>query len=77
VSSWGACSSPYSFGDRLGVHIVALIRLHERLYKLRYDQPRIMALFTQGTARKMGSRTGFQTDQRRRHVRGVRQQVLQ
>jgi hypothetical protein len=34
--------APYSFGNRLGVQIVVLVRLHEGLYKLRYDQPRIM-----------------------------------
>ena len=61
----------HSFGDGFGIDEVVLVRLHEGLHKLRCDQPHIMALLAQLAAQKMCSRTGLQTDERRRHVRGV------
>src|SRR5450631_2525494 len=60
---------------RLCVDKVVLVGLYERLHKLGCNQAHIMALLPQRASEKMRSGTCLHPDQRRLHVRGVRQQL--
>src|SRR6202030_3535570 len=62
--------------DRLCIDEVVLVRLHEWLYKLSWDQPDIMALFAQCASEKMSPRAGLQSNQRCPDVRGIYQKLL-
>src|ERR1700733_7167130 len=63
------------FRDGFGINEVVLVRLHERLHELRRNQPYVVTLLSQNTPQKVRSRTGFQTDQGGRHVRGENNQL--
>src|SRR5450631_2073866 len=52
-----------------------LLDFTNALHKLGCDQPHIMALLPQRASQKMRSGTCLHPDQRRLHVRGVRQQL--
>src|SRR5258706_8260188 len=52
-----------SLSDRLGIDIVALVRLHVGLHILRWSQPHLMSLFPQGSAKKMRASAGFHANQ--------------
>ena len=47
------------FGDRLGIPLVVLLRLHVGLHVLGRHQPHIMTLLTQDTAEMVGAAAGF------------------
>src|SRR5271166_2344145 len=66
----------HSFSDRLGIDIVALVRLYVGLYILRRHEPHCMPLLLQRPAKKMGSSTSFHTDQFDLQVRRKVQQLL-
>ena len=50
------------FGDRLGVVVVVLLSLHERLHIDRRDDPRLVAELAQGAADEMGAEAGLHAD---------------
>jgi hypothetical protein len=52
-----------------------LLDFHERLDELGCNETNIMPLLPQSPSEKMCSRAGFQADQRRLHVRGIRPQL--
>ena len=49
-------------GDRLGVVVVVLLPLHERLHVDRRDDPRLVAELAQGAADEMSAEAGFHAD---------------
>jgi len=65
----------HCLGNRLSIDIVTLVRLHVRLYILRWDQPNFMPLFSQCAAEKMGTTAGFHADQLDLPVRRETQQL--
>ena|ERR1700674_2489134 len=65
-----------SFGDRFSINEVVLVRLHERLYELSWNQLHIMALFSQGTAKEVSTRTCLHPDQGSLQVGGKPDQLL-
>jgi hypothetical protein len=52
------------FGDGLGINEIVLVGLYEWFYKLRRDQPHLMALIVQSGTDEVRSRTGLNADQR-------------
>jgi hypothetical protein len=52
-----------SLGNRLGIDVVAFVGLHVRLHILRRNQPHLMSLFPQGSAKKMRPSAGFHANQ--------------
>ncbi len=48
-----------SLGDGFGIHEVVLVRLHERLHELTRDQPNIVPLLVQSTAKEVSSGASF------------------
>jgi hypothetical protein len=53
------------FGDRLGIPLVVLLRLHVGLHVLGRHQPHIMTLLTQDTAEMGGRRSRLPSPSRR------------
>src|SRR5262249_24578999 len=51
-----------SLCNRLGVVVVVLLSLHERLYVNRRDDPRLVPQLAQGTADKVGAEACFHAD---------------
>ena len=47
------------FGDRLGIPLVVLLRLHVGLHVLGWHQPHLVTLLAQDTAEVVGSAAGF------------------
>src|SRR5271169_340215 len=66
----------HGFSDRLGIDIVALVRLYVGLYILRRHEPHCMPLLLQRPAKKMGSPASFHTDQFDLQIRRKVQQLL-
>jgi len=66
----------YRFGDRLGVEEVVLVRFQKGFYKLRGNQPHIMALAAQCSAEEVRAGTGFHADERVWQVRTVGEQLF-
>ena len=65
-----------SFGDRFRIEEVVLVGLHERLYELGWNQLHVMALFSQGAAEKVSTRTCLHPDQGSLHVGGEGDELL-
>ncbi len=61
--------------DGLGIDVVALVRLHVRLYILRRNQSHLMSLFPQCSAKKMCTSAGFHANQSDAYVGGEAQQL--
>jgi hypothetical protein len=51
------------FCDGLRIDEVVLVGLHEGLHKLRFDQPDLVSLLPQCSAKEVRPGTGFQADQ--------------
>ena len=66
----------HGLSDRLGIEIIVLVRLYERLYELRRDQPSVVALLGDSAAQEVRSRTGFHANQSWFKVRRECQQLL-
>ena len=55
---------------------VVLVRLHEGLHKLGWNQPDIVPLLVQRPAEEVSPGARLHADQRALHVRGISQQLL-
>src|SRR5260370_91727 len=64
-----------SFGDRLSIDIVALVRLHVGLHILRRYQPHFVSLFPQCSAKKMRTSAGLHANQPDVYIRREPQQL--
>jgi hypothetical protein len=64
------------FGDRFRINEVVLVWPHERLFELSWNQLHIMALFSQGTAKEVSTRTCLHPDQASLQVGGKPDQLL-
>src|SRR6202043_2600686 len=64
-----------SLSDRLGIDIVALVRLHVRLHILRRNQSHLVSLLPQCSAKKMRTSAGFHANQLDVYVGGEAQQL--
>src|SRR5260370_12046598 len=62
------CWSLHGFGNRLGIAIVVLVPLQERLPVLRRDQTNIMSKRCELAADVLSARTGLHADQADRNV---------
>src|SRR6516225_6042241 len=59
----------YRFGNRFGIDVVVLVRLHVRLHILGRHQAHVMPLLPQRAAEKMSSSAGLHADQAHAKVR--------
>src|SRR5882672_2778718 len=64
-----------SLSDRLGIDVVALVRLHVGLHILGRNQSHLMSLFPQGSAKKMRTSAGFHANQPDVYVGSEAQQL--
>src|SRR6516225_8657186 len=65
----------HRFGNRFGIDVVVLVRLHVRLHILGRHQAHVMPLFSQSAAEKMRSSAGLHADQACAKVRCKAQQL--
>jgi hypothetical protein len=67
--------SLHSFSDRLGINVIALVRLYVRLNVLRRHQPNVVTLSPQRPPQKMCSATCLHPDPMNVEVSCIRQQL--